>query len=242
MLCALMLAGFVAAGRTCAQTASGQGMNDAAAASFTTKVTALLKLSPAQHAALQTFAAAGVDKSIPAPVYFDVLNTMSLPQRLDYMVDRAELAATSTRDMANAAHRLYDLLSVEQRTALDAMMIEGQGKLAPPPTQLPTPASAGGQSPGHTGPDWLVRPTGDEIARVYPRAALRNRIAGSALLHCMVNIGGYLSDCTVSRETPSDAGFGNAALEITGYMRMKPATNYGVPVESDVQVPVNFHF
>jgi TonB family protein len=242
MLCALMLAGSVAAGRAWAQTASGQGVNDAAVAAYTSRVTAQLKLSPEQHAALQAFETAGVGKSNPTPMDPDALSRMSLPQKLDYTVDGAEAVVTRMRDRASAARHLYDLLSVEQRKALDALMLAGQGSLAPPPTDLPAPASGGGQSPGYTEPGWLVMPTLDEVARVYPRAALRNGITGSATLNCMVNTAGYLSDCTVSDETPSDAGFGNAALEITGYMRMKPATNYGVPVESSVHVPVNFHF
>jgi len=95
---------------------------------------------------------------------------------------------------------------------------------------------------GHTEPDWLDKPTGDELARVYPRAALGHRVTGSAMLHCIVSTEGYLSDCTIVNETPQDAGFGNAALEATGFMRMKPATTNGVPVESDVAVPVNFQF
>ena len=46
-----------------------------------------------------------------------------------------------------------------------------------------------------------------------------------------------LADGTV----PEGQGFGNAALEMTGYMRMYPATRYGVPVRGSVTMPVRFH-
>ncbi len=61
-------------------------------------------------------------------------------------------------------------------------------------------------------------------------------------MHCTVDTDGYLSDCTVTGEEPKNTGFGNAALQTTSYMRMRPATQNGIPVESIVNVPVDFNF
>jgi TonB family protein len=51
---------------------------------------------------------------------------------------------------------------------------------------------------------------------------------------------GYLKDCNVTTETPVSQGFGNAALEMSAYMRFQPATRYGVPMSSDINVPIRF--
>lgn len=237
-----LLTGSVAATGARAQSATGTADATSATAAFTAKVVTQLKLTPQQQAALQAFETLTVDKSLQNSVDPDAFRAMSLPQKLDYMADRGELAVTKMRAGASAAHRFYDLLSLDQRKAFDALMFPPQGSLAPPTTESPTAAVFSNQLPSHTEPDWLVKPTDDEISRVYPREALRNHVAGAALLRCMVNIDGYLSDCTVNSETPKEAGFGNAALEITAYMRMKPAANYGIPVESQVDVPINFQF
>lgn len=93
--------------------------------------------------------------------------------------------------------------------------------------------------PSHTDPVWLSKP-GDVLARLYPSAALAQRLLGKVLLHCTVDVSGYLFDCTVESETPAHVGFGNAALEATGYMKMRPATQYGVPVPSPINIPLTF--
>jgi len=86
----------------------------------------------------------------------------------------------------------------------------------------------------------MVKPRGDDVARVFPAAALKGKITGSALMTCAVDEDGYLADCVIDEETPAGMGFGNAALEVSAYMRMFPATNYGVPVRSTVTVPIKF--
>jgi TonB family protein len=212
------------------------------AAAFATKVIAQLELDTEQQTALLAYEGLIAGASPQTPVDLDAFRAMSLPRRLDYMADQAAIDVTRLRARADAARRFYALLSADQRKGFDAMISPSRSVLAPSPESDPAPVAANYKLPSHTEPDWLVRPTKEEISRVYPRAAIRNHVAGRALLSCKVDTDGYLSDCTVSEETPKDAGFGNAALEVTGYMRMKPATTYGVPIETSVNVPVAFQF
>ncbi|THD68547.1 hypothetical protein, partial [Phenylobacterium sp.] len=60
-------------------------------------------------------------------------------------------------------------------------------------------------------PSWLRKPTGDEMAGVYPDGALRREISGTATLVCTVAAAGTVHDCRVGTETPAGAGFGPAA-------------------------------
>jgi TonB family protein len=141
---------------------------------------------------------------------------------------------------ARTVHRFYDLLSPDQRKAFDeATAPTTHEQLATIVTQ-PRPETPDYSAPSHTNPDWLVRPTPEELARVYPRAAAAKGVGGRAVLTCTVDVDGYLSECVVDSDTPSGAGFGNAALEITAYMRFLPMTDYGIPHESKVTVPINF--
>ena len=92
----------------------------------------------------------------------------------------------------------------------------------------------------HTAASWLVKPKGEELWRVYPTAAKQRNVAGNVVLRCIAGADGFVSQCSVLSEAPANQGFGNAALEMTAYMRMNPATEHGVPVPSPVNIPVAF--
>lgn len=89
-------------------------------------------------------------------------------------------------------------------------------------------------------PGWLVRPDGDKIARFYPERAQREEMEGAVTLTCIVGVDTRLRDCKVASETPLAYGFGEAALALSGDMRMAPAIRQGLPVESLVRVPLAF--
>jgi TonB family protein len=210
------------------------------ATAFAAFAIAKLNLSLEQQAALLEFEALDADPQQAIPITPEAFRAMSLPQRLDFEADQAAYFAPKIRAVAGAARRFYALLSVDQRKAFDTILYPFYPSLAPP-AKLPTvPAPMNFKLPGRTNPDWLVRPSVDALQRVFPRAAQRGHVSGRAVLHCIVDAGGLLTDCTVIEETPKNAGFGNAALEMTAYMRMKPATQFGAPIESSVNVPVTF--
>jgi protein TonB len=80
-----------------------------------------------------------------------------------------------------------------------------------------------------------------DMMRYYPERASRLGIEGSAMIRCMVTVEGLLTDCTVVAEQPTDAGFGEAALNMSHLFKMKPATRDGVPVTAGpVSIPIRF--
>jgi TonB family protein len=88
--------------------------------------------------------------------------------------------------------------------------------------------------------DWLKKPTEKDLLAVFPRAALKAGIGGSAVVSCIVTVQGALRDCHVKSEDPPGKGFGEAALVLTRQFQMRPSIKNGVPVEDYVNIPITF--
>jgi protein TonB len=102
-----------------------------------------------------------------------------------------------------------------------------------PPPAPPTPSVI-------TNPTWLQRPNAAQFAQYYPDRALEREQEGRVVLDCVVAADGRIS-CAVSSEDPSGWGFGDAALRISRFFRMAPATRDGVPTSGGrVRVPISF--
>lgn len=105
----------------------------------------------------------------------------------------------------------------------------------------PAAARAAPAAPVITDPDWLQRPSGDDMARYYPERAQRLDMSGSVVLQCEVKADGGVSGCFVESETPEDFGFGAAALNLSSLFRMRPLTRGGRPVDGGkVRIPIAF--
>jgi len=92
-----------------------------------------------------------------------------------------------------------------------------------------------------TNPNWVQRPDGYMAFTVYPDEARRKGLSGSAKIECVVTVEGKLDQCVVLEETPSDAGFGQAALRLAPYFLMRPRTVDGVPTGgAAVVIPMRF--
>ena len=92
-----------------------------------------------------------------------------------------------------------------------------------------------------TNPDWVRRPTGQNVADAYPDRALRAGLSGRAIVTCSVTLEGALSDCAILNETPPGYGFGAAAMRLTRSFWVRPATRDGKPVAGGkVTLPISF--
>jgi TonB family protein len=90
-------------------------------------------------------------------------------------------------------------------------------------------------------PDWVKRPSPEDIWAYYPKAAYESKIQGSAMLRCRVSEEGGLSACRVISEGPEGEGFGRAALGMSGLFEMRPMTVNGHALSGGVvRIPVRF--
>lgn len=106
---------------------------------------------------------------------------------------------------------------------------------------LPLAAAAEDEPAFDTPPDWIKKPTMEDIMSVWPTEALRTGRGGRAVIGCKVSAEGTLYDCAVVEERPSGAGFGPAALVLSQQLHMRPAMKDGKPVRGAVvRIPITF--
>ena len=94
--------------------------------------------------------------------------------------------------------------------------------------------------PQATHPDWIAKPSGDDMAEAYPQLAETMGVSGHAVISCKVATTGRVENCKVTSETPPGFGFGAAALKIAPAFQMAPSTVGGSATVSDVNIPIRF--
>jgi protein TonB len=104
-----------------------------------------------------------------------------------------------------------------------------------------TDAATAPQSAKIVPPTWIRKPTGEDIARVYPDRAASAGIRGRIVMKCGVTTEGRLADCAIAEETPPGEHFGEAGLKLSGLFRLKPLTKDGVPIAGgSISIPIQF--
>ncbi len=88
-------------------------------------------------------------------------------------------------------------------------------------------------------PDWLEKPSSEDLSAYYPDHASRMGIAGQATINCKVMGDGRLTACVVKAETPKGEHFGDAALALATKFRMIPPDDPSKPT-GEVTVPLIF--
>lgn len=73
-------------------------------------------------------------------------------------------------------------------------------------------------------PTWTAWAPRDKVRAAFPRGATES---GRAILDCVIASDGKLVDCSVARETPAGQGFGQAALGLVKYERVKTKDETG---------------
>ena len=99
---------------------------------------------------------------------------------------------------------------------------------------VPAAAQAPVPAPLIARPQWLERPTGDDVNRVYPVKAANEGIGGRVVLTCQVQPDGALAGCTAEDWTPGH-DFDKAALKLAPKFRMGPQAQ-----PASVRIPLVF--
>ncbi len=92
-----------------------------------------------------------------------------------------------------------------------------------------------------TNPDWLVRPSAEDMSAAFPDLAAGLHITGRATVSCHVDTIGRARNCEVISSSPEGLGFEQAALKLTEVFRFSPKKIDGRPVPGGtVRVPIRF--
>lgn len=91
-----------------------------------------------------------------------------------------------------------------------------------------------------TDPEWLRKPSYEELEAAWPYDALRRGQGGEAVIICTVTVQATLEACEVDSEEPEGQGFGAAALLLVPSFVIKPGTLDGRAVSTRVGIPISF--
>jgi hypothetical protein len=84
-------------------------------------------------------------------------------------------------------------------------------------------------------------PTTRSLAELYPTQLTRHRPSGRVEMDCVIEEGGA-PNCTVTRETPLDYGFGVAALRASALFRATPMLSDGTTPSVGMQTRLIINF
>jgi protein TonB len=147
----------------------------------------------------------------------------------------ASRAALDTTPVQMPSFQAQPAASVEPGAGIGAGEGEGSGS-----------GSGAGEGEGAGGgkllllfkADWIVRPEG-KMPQFNPPRAKVEHVSGGAVLHCRIDARNRARQCRIYEEHPRGYGFGQAALNISRYFRIRPPVLDGKPLHKAwVPIPV----
>jgi len=126
-------------------------------------------------------------------------------------------------------------VAVEPTKKVDRVEYTGPPVIVPGPPPPPAPPAPPRPSV-ITNPSWSRQPVGE-----FPERAMSRGIeSGVVVLNCLVSPNGSLSDCNLVSETPSGAGFAQAAQAAARRARLSPRTVDGAATGARVSFSTRF--
>lgn len=90
-------------------------------------------------------------------------------------------------------------------------------------------------------PQWIRKPDAYNLSKHYPVKAQFKSVDGKAVVECHIGKGGFLTDCAVMEESPSNFGFGDAALNVAKTCQLAERTPSGIStIGLKVRIPIRF--
>jgi protein TonB len=90
-------------------------------------------------------------------------------------------------------------------------------------------------------PDWVTKPSFEEMMRLNPRWAQVEGVSGGAVLACRIDKRKKAHSCRVLSESPKGYGFADAAVRAVKLGRLKPPGANGLPqYRAWVRIPIHF--
>jgi periplasmic protein TonB len=126
-------------------------------------------------------------------------------------------------------------VNIETTKKEDRIEVAGPAVITRTPPE-PAPLPAPPRPSVITNPTWAR-----QAAPEFPeRAQSRGIESGSVVVSCTVQPNGSLANCQIASETPSGAGFGQAALAAARRSRVSPRTVDGAAQGATVRYTVRF--
>lgn len=124
------------------------------------------------------------------------------------------------------------ILAILTSSVIDASAIDSAAK---------PPSNVSQHAPVVVDPNWVKKPSNEDIEHAFPPAAAAARVKGRVVVQCKVRIDGNVDRCVVLSEDPPAWGFAEATLKVIPVLRMRPRTEDGVPVDgAAVTIPFNW--